>query len=166
MKYYFFSIILCLLSISLLTCGKYRPDDVFQRKGEWIYSVNTCNCGGTGAYRDTIRPMDMQNGIWGAKIQISDGPDETTVLMHVNDNLASAVQFEFYETGFEATYMGNLDDDLGVRLYSEADSFLYSTPSDVSGYSRVIATPDFPFKSDIYQNEMDTFTVNFFKFID
>jgi hypothetical protein len=39
-------------------------------------------------------------------------------------------------------------------------------PNNVAGYHSLIETPDFPFKSDIYQNEMDTFTVNFFKFID
>jgi hypothetical protein len=86
--------------------------------------------------------------------------------MYLNDNLAAALHFDSMESGIFAEFMGNLSEGTVTRLYSETDSFVYSLPKNVAGYSTVIETPDFPFKSDIYQNEMDTFTVNFFKFID
>jgi hypothetical protein len=126
-----------------------------------------CLCGTGQFYIDTIRPTDGRNGIWSAKIRISDNHDENTVLLYLNENLASALQFDYMESGTNADYAGNFDDyDYGIRLYSDTESFIFSQPKDVAGYQTVIETPDFPFKSDIYQNEMDTFTVNFFRFID
>jgi hypothetical protein len=149
----------------LLTCGKYRPNEESRRKGEWIYSLKRCPCGSGQDYVDTIRPSDGRNGIWSAMIYISANQVDNTVLLYLNENLASAVQFNYTES--DADYPGNFDDfDEATRFYSETDSFIFSMPNNVAGYHSLIETPDFPFKSDIYQNEMDTFTVNFFKFID
>jgi hypothetical protein len=166
MKNYLFCSLICLISFALLTCGKYRPGYETTKNAEWIYSVKLCSCVGGNLFLDTIRPDHGRNGIWSAKIRISDNHDENTVHLYLNENLAAAVQFDYLESGDGADYPGNLNDDYGIRLYSETDSFLYSIPSDIAGYPILIETPDFPFKSDIYENEMDTFTVNFFKFID
>jgi hypothetical protein len=162
-----YCVLFSLISIALLNCGKYKPEEQFLKRGEWIYSLRVCYCGTGQLYIDTLRPIEGPNGVFSAKIQISDSYDENTVLMYLNENLASAVQFDYLDLSGNANYIGNFDEyDSATRLYSEIASFRYSLPNDVAGYSTVIETPDFPFKSDIYENEMDTFTVNFFKFID
>lgn len=165
MKYRIVCFFLMIISLSLLTCGKYRPAPIGTLRGEWIYSVRICQCAGPPSFRDTIWPHENYLGIHSADLYITQGGYDNLILMYLNGSLSNGVNFDDFDSGSGIDYPGNLDDGIARRYTSSTESFYYSTPSNVAGYERVLETPEFPFKSDEYQNEMDTFTVNFFRII-
>ena len=144
------------------SCNKswYTPGLESPTEGEWIYSVRMCTCGAGNGYWDTIWPTNNSREIISARFIASGlnaSRDINVVHFFQNDELIAIKQFNNVSDGSNANFIGNTG-ALVFEFFNPNESFSYSLVANGR-----YASPDFPFKSDEYQNEMDTFTVNFFR---